>query len=178
MTRPLLKTDNAREIVLDAPRTAAIYLTVALGLVALAVRLLLPGMWMAPAMLGFFAVWALTGVLEVHRLRLDLERGVYVYRRGFLLARPRRRGPLSEIAGVFVERHESAGGLVASRLRSRLLTLEFDGWPDGEGRFELGFPMGPRIAEDKAADFARRLGTEVVDRVGEESRCGRRRSSR
>ncbi len=167
VSRPLLKTDTEREIVLDAPRTAAWLTAAALAVVALAVRLLLPGMWIAPAALMVFAVWMLTGALQVHRLRLDLERGVYVYRRGFILATPRRRGELSEIAGVFIERHEPAGGLAASRLRSRLVTIELEGWPEEERRFVLGFPMGPRVAEDQAADYARRLGTGVIDRVEE-----------
>lgn len=167
MDRLLLKTDDEREIVLDAPRTGAVILTVALVAVAVAVRLLFPGLWMAPAILGLFAVWALTGVLQVHRLRLDLDRGDYVYRRGSVFAAPQRSGCLDEIAGVIIERYEPVDGLVASRLRSRLVVLELDGWPYGEGRFELGFPMGPRIAEDKAADYARRLGTEVVDRTAD-----------
>lgn len=165
MSGLILKSDTEREIVLDAPRTAAWGMALALGVVAVAVRLLFPGQWIAPAMLLVFAVWTLTGALQIHRLHLDLERGVYVYRRGFFLARPRRQGSLEEIVGVALERHEAAGGLAASRLRSRWLALEFDGWPDGEGVFVLGFPMGPRVAEDKAADYARRLGTEVIDRT-------------
>ena len=165
MSGLILRSDSEREIVLDAPRTAAWSMALALGLVAVAVRLLFPGQWIAPAMLLVFAVWTLTGALQIHRLRLDLERGVYVYRRGFMFARPLRQGRLDEIAGVVLERPEAAGGLAASRLRSRLVTLEFAGWPDGEGAFVLGFPMGPRVAEDKAADYARRLGTEVVDRT-------------
>ncbi len=169
MSGLVLKSDSEREIVLDAPRTAAWWMAFALGLVAVAVRLLFPGLWIAPAMLVVFAVWILTGALQVHRLRLDLERRVYVYRRGFILAKPRRRGTFGEIAAVAIERNEPGGGLVASRLRSRLVILEFDSWPDGEGRFELGFPMGPRVAEDKAADYARRLGTGVEDRVGPRS---------
>ncbi len=168
MSRLLLSTDSAREIVLEAPRTAALLMTVALAAVALAVYLLLPGFRIAPIMLGLLALWALSEALRVHRLRLDLERGVYVYRHGFILAPARRRGTLDEIAGVALERNQAAGGLAASRLRSRLVVLELDGWPDGEGRFELGFPMGPRVAEDKAADYARRLGTEVIDRTVEE----------
>ncbi len=163
----MLKTDTAREIVLDAPRTAALAMTVALALMAITVRWLLPGLRIAPVILGVFALWALLEALQVHRLRLDLEHGTYVYRRGFVLKPPRRRGDLGEIAGVFIERNEPTGGLIASRLRSRLITIEFEGWPEGEGGFVLGFPMGPRVAEDKAADYARRLGTDVIDRTVE-----------
>ncbi len=172
MSQALLKTDTASEIVLEAPRTAAWAMTVASAVAAVAVGLLLPGLRIAPVMLGFFALWALVGALRIHRLRLDLERGVYVYRRGFILTRPRRRGTFGEIAGVFIERNHPSGGLVASRLRSRLLALELEGWEEDEGRFILGFPMGPRIAADKAADYARRLGTEVVDRTEEADQDG------
>ncbi len=163
--RPLLKADNEREIVLDAPRIGAWVMAGALAMVALAVRWLVPGLWIAPAALMVLAVWSLTGALQVHRLSLDLERRSYVYRHGPVWSPPRRRGDLDEIAGVFIESHEAAGGLTASRLRSRWITVEFEGWPDGEGSFVLGFPMGPRIAEEKAADYARRLDTEVVDRT-------------
>ncbi len=169
MSRALLKIDTDREIVLETPRTAALAMTVVSAAAVLALRLLLPALRVAPVMLGFFALWALVGALQVHRLRLDLERGVYLYRRGFILAPPRRRGTFDEIAGVFIERNQPSGGLAASRLRSRLVILELEGWEEGEGRFVLGFPMGPRIAVDKAADYARRLGTEVVDRTAEQA---------
>ena len=163
---PLLLTkDDEREIVLEAPRTAAWVAAAVLAAVALAVRLLLPAFWIAPAMLMVFAVWTLTGALQVHRLALDLEQGAYAYRRGTLWAKPRRQGSLKEVARVVVERNSAADGLAASKLRSRLIVLELGGWPEDEGRFVLGFPMGPRIAADKAADYARRLGTEIVDRV-------------
>ncbi len=174
MSYPLLKADTEREIVLDEPRTAAWVLAAALGLAAVATRLLLDERWVAPALLALFAFGALTRALRVHRLRLDLERGVYAYRRGFFLAAPRRQGTLDEIAGVFIERHEAGGGLIASSLRSRVVVLEFAGWPEGKGHpeggqaehsFMLGFPMGPRVARDKAVDYARRLGVEVVDRT-------------
>ncbi len=168
MSGLILTRDDEREIVLDAPRTAAWWMAAALALVALAVRLLFPAQWIAPAMLLIFAVWTLTGALQVHRLSLDLERGAYVYRRGFVLARPIRQGRLDEVAGVAVERTEPIPGLAESRLRSRQVTLVLDGWPEGEGVFALGFPMGPRVAEDQAADYARRLGTQVIDRVAEQ----------
>ena len=168
MNPPILKADTEREITLETPRTGAWLAAAALSLVALAIRLLFPAFWIAPAMLMVLAVWTLTGAFQVHRLRLDLERGEYTYRRGFLLAPPRRQGKLAEITGVFIERHEPAGGLAASRLRSRIVTIELDGWPE-DGRFVLGFPMGPRIAEEKAADYARRLGSVVGDRTGETS---------
>ncbi len=165
MSRPILKTDTEREIVLDTPRTGAWLAAAALSAVAVAIRLLFPGFWIAPAMLMVLAVWTLTGAFQVHRLRLDLDCREYSYRQGFLLAPPRRQGKLDEIAGVYIERHEPAGGLAASRLRSRVVTIEFDSWPDEEGCFVLGFPMGPGIAADKAADYARRLGSEVFDRT-------------
>ncbi len=170
----MLKTDDDREIVLEAPRTAAWAL--AIFFAGAAGALLLSGRRVAPVVLGVFALGALSRALRVHRLRLDLEAGAYVYRRGWLFAPPLRRGSLDGVAGVAIERHEPADGLVASKLRSRVVVLELDGWPEGEGHpgggrtkhsFVLGFPMGPRVAQDKAADYARRLGTEVVDRAAE-----------
>jgi hypothetical protein len=172
MGRLLLTTDDERAIVLEAPRVAAWVATAVLMAAAVAVRLLLPGRWIAPAVLTVLAVWRLTGALQVHRLALDLGRGVYDYRRGFVGSPPRRRGRLDEVAGVAVERNQGADGLAESRLRSRRIVLEFDGWPDGEGRFGLGFPMGPRVAADRAADYARRLGTGVVDRTAKPPRAG------
>ncbi len=174
MSTLLLKTDTEHEIVLEEPRTASWAMAAVLGSAAVATRLLLADRWVAPALLGLFALGALARALKVHQLRLDLERRDWVYRRGFFLASPRRQGTLDDVAGVALERHEAGGGLVASSLRSRVVVLELDGWPagedhtDGGGRsrsFVLGFPMGPRVAEDKAADYARRLGTEVVDRT-------------
>ncbi len=161
----MLKTDDEREIVLEAPRRLAWAL--AIFFAGAAGALLLSGRRVAPVVLGVFALGALSRALRVHRLRLDLEAGAYVYRRGWLFAPPLRRGTLDEIAGVAIERHEPAGGLVASKLRSRVVVLELGGWPEGEHSFVLGFPMGPRVAQDKAADYARRLGTEVVDRAAE-----------
>ena len=72
-----------------------------------------------------------------------------------------------EIAGVFIDRNEPMAGLETSRLRSRLIHLELADW-GAEGVFSLGFPMGPRIAAEKAADYARRLGVELVDRTRED----------
>ena len=110
-------------------------------------------------------MWNLSGVLKVHQLRLDLSRRTYAYRRGWWLAPPLRQGALDDVTGVFIDRHEPEVGLAASRLRSRVVKLELAGWPEGEGCFVLGFPMGPRAAEEKAADYARRLGVPVVDRT-------------
>ena len=119
-------------------------------------------------MLMVLAVWSMTGALQIHRLRLDLEKKDYEYRKGFFLAKPLRTGTLDEISGVFIERYESVGGLETSRLRSRIVTFELETWPEEERSFVLGFPMGPNIAEEKAADYARRLRTQVIDRTAEE----------
>ncbi len=160
MSVPILKLDTRREIVLEAPRIGPAAATVALMATMLAVRGLWPGYRVAQAVFGLLALWALAGALRVHRLRFDLEGGTWEYRRGWFFAPPLRRGTLDDVAGVFVDRNEGA-----SRLRSRLVTVELRGFPDGEGIFALGFPMGPRVAADKAEGYARRLGVEAVDRA-------------
>jgi len=164
MSRPILTVDAEEEIVLEEPRGGAVLRTVLLLAAALGVRLLLPGYWIAPAALGILALWTLTGALRIHRLRLDLDRRRYRYRRGWLFAPPRCEGDFADVAGVFLERHEPEGGLEVSRLRSRHLRLEIPACGE-QASFLLGFPMGPRVAEEKAADYARRLGVEVVDRT-------------
>ncbi len=165
MSRLILKTDSADEIVLAEPRILVVTLTAILAVAALAVILLVPARWIAASVLGLGALWNLSGVLKIHQLRLDLSQRAYVYRRGWWLAPPLRQGTLDDVAAVFIDRHEPGEGLLATRLRSRVITLELEGWPEGEGSFVLGFPMGPRVAEEKAADYARRLGSRVVDRT-------------
>lgn len=164
MNRPILRTDSADEIVLEEPRGGAVLRTALLLAAVLGVRLLLPGYTIAQALLGLLALWTSTGALRTHRLRLDLDGGSYRYRRGWRFAPPRREGGFADIAGVFLDRHEPEAGLEASRLRSRLIRLEIPACGNG-GRFVLGFPMGPRVAANKAADYARRLGVALVDRT-------------
>ncbi len=165
MSRPILRIDSADEIVLAEPRILAVALTAVLATAALAVVLLLPSRRIAATILGLFALWNLSAALKIHQLRLDLGQRTYAYRRGWWLASPRRQGTLDDVTGVFIDRHEPADGLAASRLRSRVITLELEGWPGDEGSFVLGFPMGPRAAAEKAADYARRIGVRVVDRA-------------
>ncbi len=160
MSPPILKVDSERWIVLEAPRLGPAVATVVLIGLMLAIRGLWPGFRIAQALFALFALWALAGALHVHRLRFDLERRTWDYRCGWFFAPTLRSGPFDDVAGVFIDRKVGA-----RRLRSRLLTLELAGFADGEGIFALGFPMGPRVAAEKAADTARRLGVEVVDRT-------------
>ena len=168
MSRPILTTDSSREIVIEEPRGGAVLRAGLLLAAALGVRLLLPGFVIAQALLAAGALWTLTGALRVHRLRLDLDRRTYRYRRGWRFAPPRREGGFADLAGVFLDRHEPEGGLAASRLRSRIIRLEIPACGEpaaGDAGFVLGFPMGPRVAAEKAADYARRLGVALVDRT-------------
>lgn len=165
MSRLVLKTDSAAEIVLAEPRILTVALAAILAAAALAVLLFLPARWIAATILGLAALWNLSGVLKIHQLRLDLSRRTYAYRRGWRLSPPLRQGELEDVTGVFIDRHEPADGLIASRLRSRVITLELAGWPGSEGSFVLGFPMGPRAAEEKAADYGHRIGVQVIDRT-------------
>ncbi len=164
MSQPILKVDSRRQIVLEAPRLGPALATVVLMALLLAVRGLWPGLRIAQALFAVFALWALAGALRLHRLRFDLEGRTWDYRRGWFFAPPRRSGTFDDVAGVFIDVNEGA-----SRLRSRLLTVELVGWPDGEGIFALDFPMGPRVAAEKGSDYARRLGVEVVDRTAAEA---------
>ena len=164
MSRPILRADEENEILLEAPRGATAVRAGLLLAAALGVRLLLPSFAVAQAVLGLFALGTLACMLRVHQLRLDLDRRRYRYRRGWLFARPRREGGFEDIAAVFLDRHEPEAGLEASRLRSRLIRLEIPACGDG-GTFVLGFPMGPRAAAERAADYARRLGVALVDRT-------------
>ncbi|MCP3961845.1 MAG: hypothetical protein GY719_28720 [bacterium] len=164
MSRLTLETDEPDQIVLQAPRGGAIVLA-ALALVAVVgVRWVFPGALIAQAMLALFALGALASLLRRHRLTLDLTRRTFCYRRGWWFSPALRAGSLDEGARVVLDHNEADGGLEAGRLRSRRIRLELG---EEEGSFPLGFPMGPRIAEEKAADYARRLGVELVDRVGE-----------
>ena len=160
MSQPVLTVDSERQLVLEAPRLGPAVATVVLMALMLAVRGLWPGFRFAQALFGLFALWALAGALRIHRLRFDLEHRTWDYRRGWFFTPPVRSGTFDDVAGVFIDENEGA-----NRLRSRLLTVELEGWGEGEGIFALGFPMGPRVAADKAADYARRLGVEVVDRT-------------
>ncbi len=164
MGRPLLKTDNRREIVLEEPRGGALILGALLASAALGLRFLAPDLWIAPALLAAFALWTFAGALKIHQLHLDLGRRTYRYRRGWRFAPVRRIGGFGDVAGVFLDRYEGAAGEEPGRLRSRLIRLQLRGL-DPEGTFVLGFPMGPRIARDKAADYARRLGVTLIDRT-------------
>ena len=175
MSRPILKIDTEREIVLAEPRLGPTVLFTVLVAAAAAVWVFFPGARIAPILLGVFALWALLESLRIHQLRLDLDQGRYSYHHGYVFAPPHHGGTFDDIVGVFVDHNPAIDGLAASRLRSCVVQLEFNVWPeDGavDGVFQLGFPMGPRIAAEKAADYARRLGVESADRTEAEPTDG------
>lgn len=162
MSQPILKRDSGREIVLEAPRTGAFALLGFLVAMLFGAMAFFPSRTVAQAVFGLLALWAVAGALRVHRLRLDLAGRTWTYHRGWIFAPPAKRGTFDDLGAVFLERNEVAGG---QRLRSRLILLEMRRWPDGDGVFALGFPMGPRVAAERAADYARRLGVPLVDRT-------------
>ena len=161
MTQPILRVDNDDRLILEAPRVGPVVLTlVLLAMTAGAVRLF-PDFRIAQGLFAAMALWAFTGTLKLCQLRLELAERQWTFRDGWIFQPPKRQGSFDDIAGVFVDRNEFSGG---ARLRSRLVTLEFRDWPDGDGSFPLGFPMGPRAAEEKATEYAGRLGVEWSDR--------------
>ena len=165
MSRLVLETETPDRIVLQAPRGGPMVLSVLALAAALGVRWIFPGAVIAQAMLFLFALGAASSLLRRHRLTLDVARRTFSYRRGWWFSPPLRAGSLDGVAAIVLDRNEADGGLEAGRLRSRRILLEMRGWDGGERRFPLGFPMGPRIAEETAADYARRLGVELVARV-------------
>lgn len=182
MSQPILVQDSDQAILLEAPRGASIVLAALAAGALLAVRLVLPSLVVAQGLLGLATVWLVSRALQIHRLHLDLEHRTYRYHHGWRFAPPRRTGSLDEIACIAIEDNASAAAMASSRLRSRLVVLELKDWDersrdessrDGSARegnareFVLGFPMGPKVAVEKAADYARRLGVEVVDRTVE-----------
>ncbi len=114
-------------------------------------------------LLGIAILWTASRGLKRHCLLLNIESGTYRYDRGWVFAPPARHGTLDAISAVAIEVNGTEGEPETNRLRSRLIVLEFEDWEDG-GSFVLGFPMGPKVAADKAADYAQRLGTKLVDR--------------
>lgn len=165
MDRLILKVDSPSEIVLEAPRAGIWIVGAALAAMAVAVRFFLPGRWIAAGLLGLLALAVLTGALQLHRLRLDLERRTWAYHHGWRFAPPARSGTFDDIVTVFIDRcDETPSDLPGSRQRSRRIGLEIE-VPDRDGAFPLGFPMGPRVAAEQAADFGRRLGVAVTDRT-------------
>ncbi len=164
MGQLLLTTDSASEIVLQESRSVAIALTVAAATATLGLRLAAPRWLIAQGMLALFAGWMLTRTLQRHRLRFDLERRTVSYHRGWWFAAALRHVSLDAVTGVYIDRYEPTIEAAGSRLRSRLISVELRDWEDG---FVLGFPMGPKVAAEKAADYAQRLGVATVDRTGE-----------
>ena len=164
MSRLVLEVDSPERIVLEEPRAGALLLSALFALAATGVYWLLPGMRIAQGVLGLFVLVSLALALRRHRLTLDIEAKTFHYHRGWLFSPPLRHGSFEEIVGVFIDRNEALDGLEISRLRSRQINMELRDRGDGEV-FPLGFPMGPRLAAEKAADYARRLGTEMIDRT-------------
>lgn len=138
------------------------------ALVLLTVWTLFPDHRIAQGIFLLMAVVGFTGLLQVHRLTLDLDSRRWSYWDGWTWQSPRAEGTLDDLACVAIETNELHDGLVASKLRSRLVFLEFADFdlPDHEGRFPLGFAMGPNIAPDQARRYADLLGVEVDDRTG------------
>ena len=137
---------------LDEPRAAA-WVLAGLALVAsLGLRVVMPSLFVASGMLGLLALWMLSRALQLHRLRLDIESRTYSYRRGWPWTRPLSQGTFDDIVSIYIDPNEATDGLAASQLRSRLITLELRG-QHAPRNFVLGFPMGPRAAADKAADY-------------------------
>ena len=117
------------------------------------------------------AIVGFSGRLQIHRLVLDLTSRTWTYRDGWVWQANLGEGTFDDLGRVAIERNELPDGLVTSKLRSRLLYLEFDRFPVGDGAeahdgcFPLGFAMGPNVAPDRAREYAEKLGVEVVDRT-------------
>ncbi len=163
----LLTTDSEREIVLQEPRTVAITLTVAGVGAALGLWLAVPELRIAQGLFAGFALWMSTRALQRHRLRFDLEHRTVTYHRGWYFASPVQQGNLDAVTAIAIDRYEPTSTNTASRLRSRLLSVELNNWD--VDNVVLGFPMGPKIAAEKAEDYARRLGVSVIDRAVDSS---------
>lgn len=172
MATPILHRDDEHRLVLEAPRMGSTIFGSLAALVLLVVWGLFPdhriaqGIFLAMALVGF------SGFLHVHRLVLDLDARRWHYRDGWTWRPAVAEGTFDDLGRVAIEENLVQDGLAASKLRSRLLFLEFDRFDAGEdtgqdGRFPLGFAMGPNVAPERARHFAERLGVEVVDRVSE-----------
>lgn len=146
-------------------------------LVLLGLWALFPDRRMAQGVLVLLALVGFSGTLQIHRLALDLESRHWSYRRGWAWRPPLAEGTFEDLGCVAIEENELADGLVASKLRSRLLFLEFGrfGVDGHDGRFPLGFAMGPNVAPDRAHAVAERLGVEVQDRTTDSSASDPRR---
>jgi hypothetical protein len=165
MSTPILHCEDDHRLVLEAPRTGSVLVGASAGLVLLAVWSMFPNYHIAQSIFALMALVGFTGLLHVHRLTLDLDARRWEYRDGWVWQGARGEGSLDDLGRIAIEENE----LMASRLRSRLLFLEFDrfGVEGREGRFPLGFAMGPKIAPERAQQLAKKLGVEVVDRVSE-----------
>lgn len=170
MSRPILHSETESELVLQAPRIGSTITGVLALIVLLVVWASFPDHRIAQAVFAGLAVVSFVGVLRVHRLEIDLDQRTWTYRDDWIWAAPRAEGTFDDFRAVAIEPNEMVDGLAKSKLRSRLVVLEFERFPAGEhddhdGRFPLGFPMGPNVAEEKAKAYGEKLGLPVVDRT-------------
>lgn len=168
MTTPILHSEDDRQLVFEAPRMGSTIFGSLAALVLLLVWALFPGYRIAQGVLLVMAVVGFSGRLQIHRLVLDLTSRRWTYRDGWVWQGPVGEGTFDDLGCVAIERNELQNGLVTSKLRSRLLYLEFTTFVEKyEACFPLGFAMGPNVAPDKAREYADKLGVNVVDRTTE-----------
>ena len=170
MTTPILHREDEHRLVFEAPRMGSTILGSLAALVLLVIWAKFPNFRIAQGIFLLMTVVAFSGPLHIHRLTLDLQSRRWTYRDGWTWQAVKAEGTFDDLACVAIEENALQDGLVASKLRSRLLFLEFDEFDAGgpsahEGRFPLGFAMGPSIAPDKAREFADRLGVAVENRT-------------
>jgi len=150
--------------VLETSRIPIAILFLALVITSIGLHAFFPTYLAARLLLGLAILWTASRGLKRHCLSLNIEEGTYRYDHGWFLAPPTRHGTFDAISAVAIAVNGTDGEPETHRLRSRLIVLEFEDWEDG-GSFVLGFPMGPKVAADKAADYAQRLGTKLIDRT-------------
>ncbi|MEM8930932.1 MAG: hypothetical protein AAGE94_07145 [Acidobacteriota bacterium] len=164
--------EDGNRLIFSVPQGAAWIFGGAFTVLTLGIWWLFPDANISRTVFGALAVWTFLGLAKAHDIVLDTESGRWTLRWGWRF-QTQATGDVAEIVGFFVERHKAEAGLVDSPLRSRVLILELvDG--DAVRRFRIGFPMGPKIAVDRAEHYARRLGVEWGDRCPpeEEQRDG------
>ena len=170
MSTPILHSEDDRQLVFEAPRMGSTIFGSLAALVLLVVWSLFPDYRVAQGILLVMAVAGLSGRLQIHRLVLDLSSRSWRYRDGWAWQGPVGEGSFDDLGCVAIERNELHDGLVASKLRSRLLFLEFTTFVENrDGSFPLGFAMGPNVAPDKAREYGEMLGVPVEDRTVEDA---------
>ena len=178
-----LRVDQDSMLVLGASSFSSWLAAGIFAALSLGIGWMTPDLQAAPLLFAGLSLWQAAQSLKTHELRLDGERRHMTYVEGWRFRPPIFSGPyISEKSSssgtsenglshdleparleLRIESHQGDPGLVTSHLRGHKLVLSCR-LPHGDPEdsdpliFRVGYPMGPKAAEERIQDLSKRLG--------------------